>query len=69
MSYENRMKIQYGMSLVYPISTIGAHVAAVPNHVTGATTRSHIRGLVAMSGTYGFELVGVLTIEMGIIFK
>lgn len=52
----SRMKIQYGTSLVYPISTIGAHVAAVPNHQTGRITSLETRGNVAMSGIFGYEL-------------
>lgn len=51
-----RMRIQYGTSLVYPTRTIGAHVSAVPNHLTGNTTRLRTRGFVAMCGTFGYEL-------------
>ncbi|MBP1044745.1 alpha-galactosidase [Enterococcus sp. BWM-S5] len=52
----SRMQIQYGTSLVYPISSIGAHVAAVPNHQTGRITSLETRGNVAMSGVFGYEL-------------
>ena len=31
----NRMKIQYGTSYVYPARCIGAHITAIPNHITG----------------------------------
>ncbi|MBB6636185.1 alpha-galactosidase [Cohnella thailandensis] len=51
-----RLKIQYGTSLVYPISTIGAHVSAVPNHQVGRYTPLEMRGDVAMSGNFGYEL-------------
>lgn len=51
-----RLKIQYGTSLVYPISTIGAHVSAVPNHQTGRITDMVMRGNVALSGNLGYEL-------------
>lgn len=51
-----RLKIQYGMSLVYPISSIGAHVSAVPNHQVGRITPLEFRGDVAMSGNFGYEL-------------
>lgn len=51
-----RLKIQYGTSLVYPISTMGSHVSAVPNHQTGRNTSMTIRGNVAMSGVFGYEL-------------
>ena len=29
-----RVKIQYGTSLVYPVSSMGSHVSAIPNHQT-----------------------------------
>ncbi len=51
-----RLKIQYGTSLVYPVSTIGAHVSAVPNHQVGRITPLATRGDVAMSGNFGYEL-------------
>lgn len=51
-----RLKIQYGTSLVYPVSTIGAHVSAVPNHQVGRITPLSMRGDVAMSGNFGYEL-------------
>ncbi|MBU5594301.1 alpha-galactosidase [Amphibacillus sp. MSJ-3] len=51
-----RLKIQYGTSLVYPISSMGAHVSAIPNHQTGRETSLTIRGNVAMSGVFGYEL-------------
>ncbi|MFI2856084.1 alpha-galactosidase [Paenibacillus sp. JSM ZJ436] len=51
-----RLKIQYGTSLVYPVSTMGAHVSAVPNHQVERTTSLSFRGDVAMSGNFGYEL-------------
>lgn len=51
-----RLNIQYGTSLVYPISTMGSHVSAVPNHQTHRKTSLAIRGNVAMSGVFGYEL-------------
>ncbi len=51
-----RLKIQYGTSLVYPVSTMGAHVSAVPNHQVERTTSLEFRGDVAMSGNFGYEL-------------
>ena len=51
-----RLKIQYGTSFGYPIRTMGSHVSAVPNHQTGRTTPLHTRGIVAMSGSFGYEL-------------
>lgn len=52
----DRVKIQYGTTFFYPIASMGAHVSAVPNHQTGRTTNLHTRGLVAMEGTFGYEL-------------
>ena len=52
----DRIKIQYGTSFVYPISTVGSHVSAVPNHQTGRVTSLQTRGIVAMAGTFGYEL-------------
>ncbi|MBW4082426.1 alpha-galactosidase [Paenibacillus sp. S150] len=51
-----RLKIQYGTSLVYPVSSMGAHVSAVPNHQVGRITPLSFRGDVAMSGNFGYEL-------------
>lgn len=51
-----RLKIQYGTSLVYPISSMGAHVSAVPNHQVHRMTSLAMRGDVAMSGNFGYEL-------------
>lgn len=48
-----RIKIQYGTSMLYPARCIGAHISAVPNHITGNTTRLRTRGLLAMCGTFG----------------
>lgn len=52
----SRLKIQYGTSLVYPISAMGAHISAVPNHQVHRTTSLKMRGDVAMSGNFGYEL-------------
>ena len=54
-AYE-RTLIQYGTSFFYPISTVGSHVSAVPNHQTGRTTPLGTRGIVAMAGSFGYEL-------------
>lgn len=51
-----RVSIQYGTSFGYPVLTMGAHVSAVPNHQTGRVTPFHTRGVVAMSGAFGYEL-------------
>lgn len=51
-----RLSIQYGTSFGYPVSAMGAHVSACPNHQTGRTVPLGTRGVVAMSGTFGYEL-------------
>jgi len=51
-----RLKIQYGTSLVYPISSMGAHVSAVPNHQVGRVTSLKTRANVAYFGAFGYEL-------------
>lgn len=52
----DRIRIQYGTSFFYPVSVVGSHVSAVPNHQTGRCTSLHTRGIVAMAGTFGYEL-------------
>ena len=52
----DRLKIQKGTSYGYPVSTMGAHVSASPNHQNGRQTSIITRGIVAMSGTFGYEL-------------
>ena len=51
-----RLKIQYGSSYCYPISSIGSHVSAVPNHQTGRVTSLKTRANTAYFGTFGYEL-------------
>ena len=51
-----RLYIQEGTSLVYPLSTMGAHVSAVPNHQVRRITPLSFRGAVAMMGRFGVEL-------------
>ena len=51
-----RLKIQYGTSLVYPASAMTCHVSAVPNHQTGRVPGLSFRGDVAMAGNFGYEL-------------
>lgn len=52
----DRVYIQYGTSFGYPLSVMGSHVSAVPNHQTGRKTDIHTRGVVAMTGAFGYEL-------------
>jgi len=51
-----RLKIQYGTSIVYPASSMGCHVSAVPNHQVSRNTSLKMRGDVAMAGNFGYEL-------------
>lgn len=52
----DRIKIQYGTSYVYPLSSIGSHVSASPNHQVFRNTSLDIRANVAYFGTFGYEL-------------
>ena len=54
-AYE-RTKIQYGTSFFYPVSAVGSHVSAVPNHQTGRITPIETRAVTAMAGSFGYEL-------------
>lgn len=51
-----RLKIQYGTSMCYPLSSIGSHVSAVPNHQVGRKPSIKTRADVAYFGTFGYEL-------------
>ena len=53
---KERLAIQYGTSLVYPYSAMGAHVSACPNHQVWRTTPFEMRCNVALPGQFGFEL-------------
>lgn len=52
----DRIRIQYGTSFGYPVSAVGSHVSAVPNEQTGRFTNIRTRGIVAMAGSFGYEL-------------
>ncbi|QPC76291.1 hypothetical protein HYE68_007043 [Fusarium pseudograminearum] len=52
-----RIAIQFGTSLAYPPSAMGAHLSHVPNGLTGRTTSVKFRAHVAMmGGSFGVEL-------------
>ena len=51
-----RLSIQEGTALIYPLSAMGAHVSDCPNHTVGRVTPFATRGLVALAGTFGYEL-------------
>ncbi len=51
-----RMKIEFGASLVYPLRTLSNHVSICPNHQTGRLTPLFTRYSVASLGSLGYEL-------------
>ncbi len=51
-----RLEIQEGTAMIYPLSSIGAHVSDCPNHTVGRVTPFETRGYVALAGTFGYEL-------------
>lgn len=51
-----RLAIQEGTALIYPLSAMGAHVSDCPNHAVGRVTPFETRGHVALAGTFGYEL-------------
>ena len=52
----DRLRIQEGTALIYPLSSMGAHVAACPSHTNGRVTPFATRGLVSLPGCFGYEL-------------
>lgn len=51
-----RLAIQESTAMLYPLSTIGAHVSVCPNHTVGRNTPFDTRAIVALAGTFGYEL-------------
>jgi alpha-galactosidase len=51
-----RLKIQEGLSYLYPLSSMGAHVSAAPNQQTLRQTPISTRFNVASFGCLGYEL-------------
>lgn len=51
-----RLKIQFGTSMVYPPISMGCHVSAIPNHQANRITPLETRGVSAMAGNFGYEL-------------
>ncbi|MGN0426985.1 MAG: alpha-galactosidase [Agathobacter sp.] len=51
-----RLLIQEGTAMIYPLSSMGAHVSDCPNHTVGRVTPFKTRGHVALAGTFGYEL-------------
>ena len=52
----DRLIIQEGTALVYPLSSMGAHIAACPSHTNRRSTPFRTRGLVSLTGCFGYEL-------------
>ncbi|MEE0999755.1 MAG: alpha-galactosidase, partial [Treponemataceae bacterium] len=52
----SRLSIQEGTAMVFPLSSLGAHVSVCPNHIMGRNTPLETRGAVALAGTFGYEL-------------
>ena len=53
---EERTHIQYGTSIVYPLSAMSCHVSVVPNHQTHRITPMSTRADIAHLGATGYEL-------------
>ncbi len=51
-----RLMIQEGTAMLYPLCAMGAHVSVCPNHTVGRSTPFSTRGNVALTGTFGYEL-------------
>lgn len=51
-----RTRIQYGTSIVYPLSAMSCHVSACPNHQVGRMSTFETRAAVAHLGATGYEL-------------
>ena len=51
-----RLQIQEGTAMTYPLGTMGAHVCCKQNHHTGRITPLKTRANVAMCGAFGYEL-------------
>lgn len=52
----DRLRIQYGTSLAYPISAMSNHISEIPNHQTHRKIGMDFRKDVAFFGILGYEL-------------
>jgi alpha-galactosidase len=52
----DRQQIQYGVSYIFPISSITGHVSNVPNHQTGRIIPFETRTALASSTNMGYEM-------------
>lgn len=53
---EDRSSIQYGTSIVYPLSAMSCHVSDIPNHQTLRCESYETRADIAQLGATGYEL-------------
>jgi alpha-galactosidase len=51
-----RLSIQEGTAMLYPVSAIGSHVAKSPNDISWRSVSFESRAVAAMFGTFGYEL-------------
>lgn len=51
-----RLRIQYGTSFVYPLSSMGCHVSEAPNQQTFRNTPLSTRAETAYFGCFGYEM-------------
>ncbi|NIZ19056.1 alpha-galactosidase [Entomospira culicis] len=51
-----RLAIQHGTSMLYPLISMGSHVPTSPNHQVDRHTSLAMRASVAYFGTFGYEL-------------
>ncbi len=59
-----RLKTQFGTSILYPLTSMVTHVSAIQNHQTGRITDLDFKASVAYFGNFGYEIdFSQLTIE------
>ena len=51
-----RLRIQHGTGMVYPLSSMDANISAVPNHQVHRRTPLATRAEVAFTGAFGYQL-------------
>lgn len=51
-----RLRIQHGTSMAYPLSSMDANISAVPNHQVHRRTPLATRATVAFTGAFGYQL-------------
>ncbi len=51
-----RLKTQFGTSILYPLASMVTHVSSVQNHQTGRVTDLDFKASVAYFGNFGYEI-------------